>query len=84
MSGEANLTKMQVCGEMVRELEARINAWVAEKVSLLKASDRVKELDDLITEAKAHHATFKAQHDTEQAKIPKPEPEKAAEETAKS
>lgn len=84
MSGEVNVSKMHVAGEMVRELEARIRGWVAEKVQLLKASERVQELEALILEAKAHHANFKAQHDTELAKIPKPEPEKAAEGAVKS
>lgn len=46
--------KLKVSTELHRELQARISAWKAEREQLLKAQDRIAELDELIAEAEAH------------------------------
>lgn len=45
--------KLAVSTEVHNELQARIQGWEREKATLLKAGERIAELDALIAEAKA-------------------------------
>lgn len=44
--------------EMKREAEVRVDQYERERAELLKASDRISELDGLIAEAKAEIASL--------------------------
>lgn len=48
--------KLHISTEIHNEMQARINAWKREKEQLLKAQDRIAELDALIKEAESASA----------------------------
>lgn len=50
--------------EMITEAIARIRQYSNERDQLLKAKERIKELEKLIAEAEAHKAELEDKHDS--------------------
>lgn len=54
------MPKESIHDAIASEIQARINTWSAERETLLKASARIAELDEMIAEAHAELAATKA------------------------